>query len=153
LPRGNQKAVIASATDAALTSRELSDVVDLLTASSTTGQPRRQTAHAAVGLPCQDEHLADAELATGAGIPPASLGSAPSPRSSKLDAHTDKIKQLLQRYPKITAQRVLEELKRDDYDGGNALDLWSLHRPLPIYAAALEIRARLHQNKQPLNRP
>lgn len=38
LPRGNQKAVMASATDAALTSRELSDVVDLLTASSTTEQ-------------------------------------------------------------------------------------------------------------------
>lgn len=63
----------------------------------------------------------DAALATGAGIPPASLGSAPSPRSSKLDAHTDKIKQLLQRYPKITAQRVLEELKRDGYDGGYSI--------------------------------
>jgi ParB-like chromosome segregation protein Spo0J len=38
LPRGNQKAVLASATTHALTSRELSDVVDLLTASSTTEQ-------------------------------------------------------------------------------------------------------------------
>lgn len=38
LPRGNQKAVMATATNAALTSRELSDVVDLLTASSTTEQ-------------------------------------------------------------------------------------------------------------------
>jgi len=36
---------------------------------------------------------------------------------------------------------------------GNALDLWSLHRQFPIYAAALEIQARLHQNKQPPNRP
>jgi DNA primase len=36
---------------------------------------------------------------------------------------------------------------------GNALDLWSLHRQLPIYAAAREIRDRLHQNKQPPNRP
>ena len=38
LPRGNQKAAITAATDAALTSRELSDVVDLLTASSTSQQ-------------------------------------------------------------------------------------------------------------------
>lgn len=38
LPRGNQKAVLSSATAHALTSRELSDVVDLLTASSTAEQ-------------------------------------------------------------------------------------------------------------------
>lgn len=38
LPRGNQNAVMATATNASLTSRELSDVVDLLTASSTTQQ-------------------------------------------------------------------------------------------------------------------
>jgi len=38
LPRGNQKAAIMAANDAALTSRELSDVVDLLSASSTSEQ-------------------------------------------------------------------------------------------------------------------
>jgi hypothetical protein len=38
LPRGNQKAAMAAATAAALTSRELSDVVDLLSASSTSEQ-------------------------------------------------------------------------------------------------------------------
>ena len=38
LPRGNQMAAMATATGAALTSRELSDVVDLLSASSTTEQ-------------------------------------------------------------------------------------------------------------------
>ena len=38
LPRGNQHAVLATATQAALTSRELSEVVDLLSASSTTEQ-------------------------------------------------------------------------------------------------------------------
>jgi DNA primase len=32
---------------------------------------------------------------------------------------------------------------------GNALDLWSSYRKLSIYAAAQEIQARLHQNKQP----
>ena len=38
LPRGNQNAALVTATQAALTSRELSDVVDLLCASSTTEQ-------------------------------------------------------------------------------------------------------------------
>ena len=38
LPRGNQKAAMTAATHAALTSRELSDVVDLLSASSTSEQ-------------------------------------------------------------------------------------------------------------------
>ena len=38
LPRGNQAAAMQAATEAALTSRELSDVVDLLSASSTTQQ-------------------------------------------------------------------------------------------------------------------
>lgn len=36
---------------------------------------------------------------------------------------------------------------------GNALDLWSIHRELPIYAAARELQDRLYQNKQPQNRP
>lgn len=63
----------------------------------------------------------DAELADRADIPPASLGSAPSLRSSKLDAHNDKIKQLLERYPKITAQRVYEEIRLDGYNGGYSI--------------------------------
>ena len=33
--------------------------------------------------------------------------------------------------------------------GGNALDLWSAYRKLPIYAAAQEIQIRASQNKQP----
>ena len=33
--------------------------------------------------------------------------------------------------------------------GGNALDLWSAYRQLPIYAAAQEIQSRLSENKQP----
>lgn len=33
--------------------------------------------------------------------------------------------------------------------GGNALDLWSAYRQLPIYAAAREIQSRLSENKQP----
>lgn len=33
--------------------------------------------------------------------------------------------------------------------GGNALDLWSAYRELPIYAAAQEIQRRQIENKQP----
>ena len=33
--------------------------------------------------------------------------------------------------------------------GGNALDLWSAYRKLPLYAAAKEIQSRISQNKQP----
>ena len=33
--------------------------------------------------------------------------------------------------------------------GGNALDLWSAYRKLPLYAAAQEIQSRLSENKQP----
>jgi DNA primase len=32
---------------------------------------------------------------------------------------------------------------------GNALDLWSAYRKLPIYAAAQEIQSRMSENKQP----
>jgi DNA primase len=32
---------------------------------------------------------------------------------------------------------------------GNAIDLWSSYRRLPIYSAAQELEARLSQNKQP----
>lgn len=33
--------------------------------------------------------------------------------------------------------------------GGNALDLWSAYRGLPLYAAAQELQCRLTDNKQP----
>ena len=39
-------------------------------------------------------------------------------RASKLDAYQQQIEQLMERYPKITAMRVWEELKRHDYVGG-----------------------------------
>jgi DNA primase len=35
---------------------------------------------------------------------------------------------------------------------GNAIDLWSSHRRLPIYRAAGELEARLGQNNQPPQR-
>jgi hypothetical protein len=50
--------------------------------------------------------------------PPASLGATPTRRSSKLDAFAVQLEQLLERYPKITATRAMEELQRSGYDGG-----------------------------------
>jgi DNA primase len=35
---------------------------------------------------------------------------------------------------------------------GNAIDLWSSHRRLPLYRAARELEARLTQNNQPPKR-
>ena len=42
----------------------------------------------------------------------------PAPRGSRLDAFEPAIRDLLARYPDITAQRVLEELRRQGYAGG-----------------------------------
>lgn len=49
-------------------------------------------------------------------IPP-SLGRAPAKRPSKLDAYEAKIRQLLERYPKITNVRLFEELQASGYTG------------------------------------
>lgn len=40
-------------------------------------------------------------------------------RPSKLDPHVEQIRELLDRYPDITAQRVFEELRARGYDGGD----------------------------------
>ena len=52
---------------------------------------------------------------------PPSLGSAPVPRGSKLERFEPQLIQLLERYPRITAQRVFEELQRLGYDGGYSI--------------------------------
>lgn len=41
-----------------------------------------------------------------------------APRATKLDEHKDRIRELLDRYPDITAQRVFEEVSADGYGGG-----------------------------------
>jgi transposase len=42
----------------------------------------------------------------------------PVKRGSKLDTYEEPIKQLLEKYPKITGQRLYEELAAAGYDGG-----------------------------------
>jgi transposase len=45
----------------------------------------------------------------------------PDSRTSKLDAHDAKIRNLLERYPKITAKRIMEEIQADGYSGGYSI--------------------------------
>ncbi len=59
----------------------------------------------------------DATLAAENATPPASLGAPPKHRKSKLDPFEPQLKHLLARYPRITATRAWEELKRSGYDG------------------------------------
>ena len=53
--------------------------------------------------------------------PPASLGTAPQKRASKLDAFEPQLQDLLRRYPRITATRLFEELKKEGYPGQYSL--------------------------------
>jgi transposase len=63
----------------------------------------------------------DAEVAIQNDTPPASLGTPAQRYRSKLDRFADQIAQLLERYPKITSMRILEEIQRSGYDGGYSI--------------------------------
>jgi transposase len=60
----------------------------------------------------------------------------PAPRSSQLDAFEPAIRDLLARYPDITAQRVLEELRGHGYTGGYTVLSQRVRqfRPRPVVA-------------------
>ena len=55
-------------------------------------------------------------------------------RPSKLDEYMNAIRELLRRYPDITAQRVLEELRAKGYDGGYSIvrERIRVLRPAPV---------------------
>src|SRR5512143_3038251 len=60
----------------------------------------------------------------------------PAPRGSQLDAHEPAIVALLTRYPDITAQRILEELRPHGYTGGYTILSERVRqlRPCPVVA-------------------
>lgn len=59
----------------------------------------------------------------------------PVPRPGKLDVHIDTIRELLRRYPDITAQRVFEELRTKGYVGGysSVSERLRAMRPAPVH--------------------
>ena len=62
-----------------------------------------------------------APTAAPAAPPPASLGPAPTKRGSKLDAFEPQLRDLLLRYPRISATRLYEELTKQGYQGRYSL--------------------------------
>lgn len=65
---------------------------------------------------------------------PALPPKSPPARPSKLDEYMNAIRELLRRYPDITAQRVLEELRVKGYDGGYSIvrERIRVLRPAPV---------------------
>lgn len=63
----------------------------------------------------------DSQQAALAATIPASLGQPIQKRTSKLDAFEPQLRQLLERYPRITVIRIMEELQSAGYSGGYSI--------------------------------
>ena len=73
-------------------------------------------------------------------------------RASKLDSYEETIKRLLEKYPRITGQRLFEELGAAGYDGGISIlrDRLRSLRPSPKKTPVIrfETEAGLHYGKE-----
>jgi hypothetical protein len=181
---------MASATTHALTSRELSDVVDLLTASSTTEQqhfvlskPREAVRQSQTDYVHQWDprmNAAGNRIAKRLALLLDCLAKMNSWLKYKGRAELQAIDRdplttgfvKLEQESKLVAEAVadhtgssgvdrnfLANTQRNIYrcfkcnQSGNAIDLWSHYRRLPIYEAAQELEALLRRNNQPPKRP
>ena len=95
-----------------------SDLIHKIVSLSQGGASMRRIARSlGVSRRTVKKALGQVEGARGSGPPQGPPRSAPA-RGSRLDAYDAAIAELLARYPDITAQRVLEELRRLGYAGG-----------------------------------
>ena len=83
----------------------------------------------------------EATQSTDSSLPPTGLGKAPLVRASKLDPYREHLLHLLERYPRITAQRALEELRNLGFDGQYTIlrSFLKTHRLKPKPALGLQI--------------
>src|SRR5439155_1252740 len=131
LPAGNQEAVLTLTRRQTLTAQEVSGVIDLLQGASpeqaafVLAKPREALAEAR-GLPTalRDPRLSRAgnwlarHLTQAQHDGQAAPLAGPCSRRSIVDAFEPILKELLARYPNLTVERALQELRQRGFSGG-----------------------------------